>query len=71
MAPKRISTRMNPQESPITPVSNPELILRRERRFKVRVQIQKVILFSVMENLLQKNLVSLQRTLMKKQLEIL
>jgi hypothetical protein len=29
LAPKRISTRANPQESPITPVSNPESILRK------------------------------------------
>jgi hypothetical protein len=29
MSPKRISTRANPQESPITPVSNTELILRK------------------------------------------
>jgi hypothetical protein len=31
---KEISTRENPQESPVTPVPNPELILRRGRSFQ-------------------------------------
>ena len=34
MAPKKISTRANPQESPVTPVPNPKLILRRGKSFQ-------------------------------------
>jgi hypothetical protein len=37
LAPKKISTRANPQESPVTPVPNPELILKRGRSFQGRI----------------------------------